>query len=65
MTDSPPASNKPIVLVHGLWLTPLSWEYWTERFEARGHHVMAPAWPAMVSKLTLKRAVGRWRSTVR
>src|ERR671928_1838030 len=47
MTDSPPASPKPIVLVHGLWLTPLSWEYWIERFEARGHQVLAPAWPGI------------------
>jgi pimeloyl-ACP methyl ester carboxylesterase len=36
-----------IVLVHGLWLTPRSWEGWKERFEARGHQVLAPAWPRM------------------
>jgi non-heme chloroperoxidase len=47
VTDSPPASPKPIVLIHGLWLTPLSWEYWIERFEARGHQVLAPAWPGI------------------
>lgn len=37
----------PIVLVHGLWLTPRSWEGWKERFETRGHEVQAPAWPRM------------------
>jgi pimeloyl-ACP methyl ester carboxylesterase len=37
----------PIVLVHGLWLTPRSWEGWQGRFEARGHQVFAPAWPRM------------------
>jgi pimeloyl-ACP methyl ester carboxylesterase len=37
----------PIVLVHGLWLTPRSWEGWKERFESRGHQVLAPAWPRM------------------
>jgi pimeloyl-ACP methyl ester carboxylesterase len=37
----------PIVLVHGLWLTRRSWEGWRERFETRGHHVLAPAWPRM------------------
>jgi alpha-beta hydrolase superfamily lysophospholipase len=37
----------PIVLIHGLWLTPRSWEGWKERFEARGHQVLAPAWPRM------------------
>jgi hypothetical protein len=37
----------PIVLIHGLWLTPRSWEGWKERFEQRGHEVLAPAWPRM------------------
>jgi pimeloyl-ACP methyl ester carboxylesterase len=36
-----------IVLIHGLWMTPLSWEHWIERFGARGHRVLAPAWPGM------------------
>jgi pimeloyl-ACP methyl ester carboxylesterase len=40
-------SAPPIVLIHGLWLTPRSWEGWKERFEARGHEVLAPAWPRM------------------
>jgi pimeloyl-ACP methyl ester carboxylesterase len=40
-------SALPIVLIHGLWLTPHSWEGWKERFEARGHRVLAPAWPRM------------------
>src|SRR5438132_14102028 len=42
-----PASAPPIVLVHGLWLTPRSWEGWKARFESRGHEVLAPAWPRM------------------
>ncbi len=37
----------PIVLIHGLWMTPLSWEHWIERYESRGHKVLAPAWPGM------------------
>src|SRR3954466_9218541 len=37
----------PIVLIHGLWLTARSWEGWKERFEARGHDVLTPAWPRM------------------
>jgi len=36
-----------IVLIHGLWLTPRSWEGWKARFEERGHKVLAPAWPRM------------------
>jgi alpha-beta hydrolase superfamily lysophospholipase len=41
------ASTPPIVLIHGLWLTPRSWEGWKERFEGRGYEVHAPAWPRM------------------
>ena len=36
-----------IVLIHGLWMTPLSWEGWSARFSERGHEVLAPAWPGM------------------
>ena len=45
------ASAPPIVLIHGLWLTPLSWEGWRERFEGRGHQVLAPAWPRMQEEI--------------
>jgi pimeloyl-ACP methyl ester carboxylesterase len=41
------ASAPPIVLVHGLRLTPRSWEGRKERFESRGHQLLAPAWPRM------------------
>src|SRR5258708_12354868 len=37
----------PIVLIHGLWMSPLSWEHWAARFEARGLTVLAPPWPGM------------------
>ena len=36
-----------IVLIHGLYLTPRSWELWTKRYEARGYRVIAPAWPGL------------------
>jgi pimeloyl-ACP methyl ester carboxylesterase len=42
MPDTP-----PIVLIHGLWMNPRSWEHWVERYEARGHEVLAPAWPGL------------------
>src|SRR3954453_12045989 len=42
-----PSMTSPIVLIHGLWLTPRSWEGWKARFEQRGHEVLAPAWPRM------------------
>ncbi|WP_116996153.1 alpha/beta hydrolase [Desertimonas flava] len=37
----------PIVLIHGLWMTPLSWEGWAERFRAAGHEVVVPGWPGV------------------
>jgi alpha-beta hydrolase superfamily lysophospholipase len=36
-----------IVLVHGLWLTPLSWEYWAHHYTELGYSVYAPSWPGM------------------
>jgi pimeloyl-ACP methyl ester carboxylesterase len=36
-----------IVLIHGLWMTPRSWERWIERYSERGHNVIAPAWPGL------------------
>jgi hypothetical protein len=36
-----------IVFIHGMWMTPLSWEHWAERYRERGHEVMTPAWPGL------------------
>ena len=36
-----------VLFVHGLWMTPRSWEKWAERYEERGYKVLAPAWPGM------------------
>ena len=36
-----------IVLINGLWMSPLAWEGWKERFESRGHNVLAPGWPGV------------------
>ena len=41
------ATPDTIVLIHGLWLTPRSWEGWKQRYESRGYTVLAPAWPGM------------------
>lgn len=37
----------PIVLIHGLWMTPKSWDTWASYFEARGHEVIRPGWPGI------------------
>ncbi len=40
-------ASDTIVLIHGLWLTPLSWEKWIDRYKSKGYNVIAPAWPGM------------------
>jgi pimeloyl-ACP methyl ester carboxylesterase len=40
-----------IVLIHGLWLTPRSWERWIDRYTSRGYRVLAPAWPGMEAEV--------------
>lgn len=37
----------PIVLVHGLWMTPKSWDTWAEHYRAKGHEVITLAWPGI------------------
>ena len=40
------ASNN-IVLIHGLWTTPLAFEFWAHNYSERGYSVYAPSWPGM------------------
>lgn len=48
MSTSARISTKPtIVLIHGLWLTPKSWEAWIDRYQRAGYNVLAPAWPGL------------------
>ena len=36
-----------VVLIHGLWMTPRSWEKWAARYQAQRYRVLAPAWPGL------------------
>jgi pimeloyl-ACP methyl ester carboxylesterase len=36
-----------IVLIHGLWMTPLAWEHWKTRYEERGFRVLTPGYPGI------------------
>ncbi|HEX7255668.1 MAG TPA: alpha/beta hydrolase [Gaiellaceae bacterium] len=45
------ATPDTILFVHGLWMTPRSWENWASRYEARGYKVLAPAWPGMEAEV--------------
>ncbi|MDG4798181.1 alpha/beta fold hydrolase [Micromonospora sp. WMMD1082] len=40
-------SSRPdtVVLVHGLWMTPRSWEQWIQHYRSRGLTVLAPGYP--------------------
>ena len=49
-------SEGTIVLIHGLWMTPLSWENWIERYQNAGYTVIAPAWPGMEVDIDVLRA---------
>ena len=43
MTDT--AAPDTIVLIHGLWMTPRSWENWVPYYEAQGYKVITPTYP--------------------
>jgi alpha-beta hydrolase superfamily lysophospholipase len=40
-------TNRPdtVVLVHGLWMTPRSWENWVKYYQSRGLNVLTPGYP--------------------
>ncbi|WP_319460138.1 alpha/beta hydrolase [Micromonospora sp. RTP1Z1] len=54
--SAPTVRVDTIVLIHGLWVTPRSWEHWADRYAAQGFHVLAPAWPGMEGEVEELRA---------
>ena len=40
-----------IVLIPGLWMTALSWEYWIKHYSEKGYFVVAPNWPGMEGEI--------------
>jgi pimeloyl-ACP methyl ester carboxylesterase len=74
MTDAAPDT---IVLVHGFWVTPRSWEQWIAHYEPRGFRVIAPAYPGFevevealradttpIEKATLPKIVARYEEVI-
>ena len=57
-TAASQTSTRPdtVVLIHGLWMTPRSWEHWIERYGQAGYRVLAPAWPGMEGSVDELRA---------
>jgi pimeloyl-ACP methyl ester carboxylesterase len=47
MATNDAAPTDTILFIHGLWMTPRSWEKWMERYESRGYRVLAPSWPGL------------------
>jgi pimeloyl-ACP methyl ester carboxylesterase len=41
-TDSP-----TVVLIHGMWMTPRSWDNWVDHYADRGYRAIAPGWPGV------------------
>ena len=39
------ATPDTIVLIHGLWMTPRSWEHWVPYYESKGYKVLTPTYP--------------------
>ena len=78
-TSSPdPSAADTIVLIHGLWMTPRSWERWVDRYQSLGYRVLAPAYPGLevevealradpspIEKLTIRGAVEHLEGIIR
>ena len=73
-----PAAPDTIVLIHGFWVTPRSWERWIPYYEAKGYRVLAPAYPGLevevealnrdpspIERLTVPQIVDRLEQVVR
>src|SRR5438270_3869157 len=58
MTTNSPNGAAPdtVVLIHGLWMTALSWENWASRYQQRGFNVIARSWPGMEGDIDALRA---------
>ncbi|MGY0020503.1 alpha/beta hydrolase [Streptomyces sp. YJ-C3] len=67
-----------VVLIHGFWVTPRSWEQWAEHYKKRGYRVLAPAYPgfeaevealntdpAPIEKVTVEQIVEKLETLVR
>ena len=59
------AAPDTIVLIHGLWMTPRSWEEWIAYYDEQGYRVLAPGYPGFEIEVEAFKRVnasypGRW-----
>lgn len=47
MSSADASAPDTVVLIHGLWMTPRSWEHWVLRYQKAGFQVLAPAYPGL------------------
>jgi pimeloyl-ACP methyl ester carboxylesterase len=52
----PAAPPDTVVLVHGLWMTPRSWEHWVDYYRAKGMAVLTPGYPGFEIEVEARRA---------
>ena len=45
ITDKESSRKRTVVLIHGMWMTPLCWEFIGPRLEQLGYRVTVPGWP--------------------
>jgi pimeloyl-ACP methyl ester carboxylesterase len=41
------ADSPTVVLIHGMWMTPRSWDSWVDHYADRGYRAIAPGWPGI------------------
>jgi len=41
------AEAQTVVLIHGMWMTPRSWDDWVDHYRDRGYKAIAPGWPGV------------------
>jgi pimeloyl-ACP methyl ester carboxylesterase len=58
LPDPAPPTGAPgtVVLVHGLWMTPRSWEHWVPHYEAKGYRALTPGYPGFEIEVEALRA---------
>lgn len=67
-----------IVLIHGLWMTPMIWEHWVEHYRRPGYEVLAPPYPGLdgdvkalredpspIERLTVEETAAHYEAVIR
>ena len=76
----PAAYPQKVIFIHGMFMTPVSWNQWVAKFKTAGYEVAAPAWPlhdesvaelrkpeklAALGKLTFNEVLNHYREIVK